>query len=196
MTPRNAPDQDRGRKPGTYKWYEIQDDVAYYRVFDAPKIIFPDIAKAPRFCLDRSGAYIANTGYSLGTDDLYLLGILNSQLFWFAISHISIPFGIRAGRYRYRLIYQYMEKIPIKVPDPTRPGEVNLQERLVDLVKRIMGRYEAFEKSKNPQERTSIQREIGSLDNEIDGVVYELYSLTPGEITVLERGNFKSESSH
>ncbi len=196
LTPRNSPGQDRGRKPGTYKWYEIQDDVAYYRVFDAPKIIFPDIAKAPRFCLERSGAYIANTGYCLGTDDLYLLGILNSQLFWFAISHISIPFGIRAGRYRYRLIYQYMEKVPIKVPDPTRPREVDLQGRLVDLVKRVMARYEAFEKSKNPQERTSIQREIGSLDSEIDRVVYELYNLTPDEITILERGNFKTESPH
>lgn len=114
LTPKKDKNAKRGRKPGRYQWYEIQDDVAYFEVFDGPKLIFPDIAKGPQFCLDTSGHYLANTAYCLGVDDLYLLGVLNSQLFWFAISNISIPFGIRAGEYRYRLIYQYMEKVPVR----------------------------------------------------------------------------------
>jgi len=85
-----------------------------------------------------------------------------------------------------------MEKVPIKVSDPAKPREMNLHDHLVDLVKRIIGRYETLGKSKNPQERTSIQREINSLDNEIDRVVYQLYDLTPSEISILERDNFKS----
>ncbi|MCK4394035.1 hypothetical protein KAX17_14125 [Candidatus Bipolaricaulota bacterium] len=82
----------------------------YYEYLEAPKIIFPDICKGPRFCVDFTGICIANTAYCLGTDDLYLLGVLDSRLFWFAIGNISIPFGVRAGKYRYQLIYQYMEE--------------------------------------------------------------------------------------
>jgi hypothetical protein len=55
---------------------------------------------------ERALPNLSDTAYALGTDDKYLLGILNSRVFWFAISHISIPFGIRAGVFRYRLIYQ------------------------------------------------------------------------------------------
>jgi hypothetical protein len=106
LTPKKDKSAKRGRKPGRYQWYEIQDDVAYYQAFDGRKLIFPDIAKEPRFCLDEGGHYLANTAYAIGTNDPYLLGILNSRLFWFAISNLSIPFGIRAGKYRYRLIYQ------------------------------------------------------------------------------------------
>src|SRR3989442_3494593 len=67
LTPKKNSSHKVGRKPGSYKWYEIQDDVAYFEVFDSPKIIFPDIAKGPRFCLDINGNYLANTAYCLGT---------------------------------------------------------------------------------------------------------------------------------
>jgi len=52
LAPKRDKNVKRGRKPGHYEWYEIQDDVAYYEVFDRPKIIFPDICKGPRFSLD------------------------------------------------------------------------------------------------------------------------------------------------
>ena len=95
-------------------WWELRP-CDYYEVFSKTKVIYPDITKGPRFTLDSSGALVANTGYVLGTDDPFLLAILNSRLAWFAVSCISIPFGVRAGEFRYRLIYQYMEKLPIRV---------------------------------------------------------------------------------
>ncbi|MBI4732511.1 MAG: N-6 DNA methylase, partial [Chloroflexi bacterium] len=39
----------KGRKPGPYEWYEIQDTVVYYVEFEKPKIVYPDIAKESRF---------------------------------------------------------------------------------------------------------------------------------------------------
>ena len=59
LTPKKNSSDKVGRKPGRYKWYEIQDDAAYYQILDSPKIIFPDIAKGPRFCLDTNGNYLA-----------------------------------------------------------------------------------------------------------------------------------------
>jgi hypothetical protein len=168
-------------------WWELRP-CDYYEYFDSPKIIFPDICKGPRFFLDRSGIYLANTAYCLGIDDPYLLGILNSRLFWFAISNISIPFGIRAGQYRYRLIYQYMEKVPIHVIDYSNPVEVALHDRLADLANQMQKMYEQLHEVKTPHEKVSIQRRIDASDKEIDHMVYQLYELTREEIKIIDMG--------
>ncbi len=118
-------------------WWELRP-CDYYPVFESAKIIFPDICKSPRFYLDEEGFYLTNTGYCVGTADRYLLGILNSRLFWFAISNISIPFGIRAGEYRYRLIYQYMEKVPIRTINFSDPADKARHDRMVELVERML----------------------------------------------------------
>ena len=39
-------DDWKGRKPGAYKWYELQDAVDYYHEFEKPKIILPAIANS------------------------------------------------------------------------------------------------------------------------------------------------------
>jgi hypothetical protein len=62
-----APFKDPLRKrldQGDY-WWELRP-CDYYRYFDRPKIIFPDICKGPRFYLDHSGIYLSNTAYCLG----------------------------------------------------------------------------------------------------------------------------------
>ncbi len=188
LTPRNDKGAKQGRKPGHYEWYEIQDDVAYHEVFDGPKIIYPDIAKGPRFCLDTDGHYLANTAYCLGVGDLHLLGILNSRLFWFAISHISIPFGVRAGQYRYRLIYQYMEKVPIRVIDFTSPVDRARHDKMVSLVGSMLVLHKQLAAAKTPHEQENLKRQIDATDRQIDKLVYELYALTDEETRIVEGG--------
>jgi hypothetical protein len=172
-----------GRKPGRYKWFEIQDDTAYFEFFDRAKIVYPDITKEPRFFLDTEKHYPANTVYCIGSADLRLLGFLNSRLFWFCISHISIPFGTRGGKYRYRLISQYMERIPVSNNLFARvPASAQLATRVetgVELRKRLLAQPV-------PQRREQIQREIDATDRQIDQFVYELYGLTDDEIRIVE----------
>jgi hypothetical protein len=187
LTPKKDSSDKVGRKPGRYKWYEIQDDVAYYRIFDSPKIIFPDIAKGPRFCLDTNGNYLANTAYCLGTDDKYLLAVLNSRLFWFAISNISIPFGIRAGEYRYRLIYQYMEKVPIRPINFSDPADRARHDKMVELVDGMLELNKQKHSGKlAPSQVDRVDREIAATDEEIDNLVYELYGVTEEEREIIE----------
>ncbi len=186
LTPKKNSSDKVGRKPGRYKWFEIQDDVAYYQAFESPKIIFPDIAKGPRFCLDTKGNYLANTAYCLGTDDKYLLGILNSRLFWFAISNISIPFGIRAGEYRYRLIYQYMEKVPIRPINLSDPADKARHVKVVEFVDRMLELNKQKHSGKlAPSQVERIDREIAATDAEIDDLVYELYGITGEEREII-----------
>ncbi len=186
LMPKRSKSAKRGRKPGRYEWYEIQDDVAYHEVFDGPKIIFPDICKGPRFSLDTGDSYLANTAYCLGTDDLYLLGFLNSRLFWFAIGNISIPFGIRAGEYRYRLIYQYMEKVPVRVIDFSNKTDKERHDRIVTLVEQMLELHRQLSAARTPQEQTSLERQIAATDTQIDRLVYDLFGLTEEEIAIVE----------
>jgi hypothetical protein len=186
LTPKRDKNAKRGRKPGRYEWYEIQDDVAYWEVFDQAKIIYPDIAKGPRFCLDREGHYLSNTAYCIGVNDPYLLGLLNSKLFWFAISNISIPFGVRAGQYRYRLIYQYMEKVPVRIIDFTNNDDKVRHGQIVDLVGTMLTLHKKISAAKLEEQKNLFQRQIDATDRQIDKLVYELYGLNDEEIYIVE----------
>ncbi len=171
-------------------WWELRP-CDYYTYLEAPKLIFPDICKAPRFTLDTSGIYLANTAYCLGTDDRYLLGVLNSRLFWFAISHISIPFGVRAGEYRYRLIYQYMEKVPIRAIDFEDKTDRARHDRMVALVGQMLKLQADLVAAKSSHDKTLIERQIAATDRQIDALAYELHGLTDNEIAIVE-GEAKS----
>ncbi len=168
-------------------WWELRA-CDYYDILDQPKIIFPDICKGPRFMLDTSGCYLANTAYCLGADDRFLLGILNSKVFWFAISSISIPFGVRAGKFRYRLIYQYMEQVPIRVIDFTNNSDKSRHDRVVQLVERMLALHEQLPQAQTDQDKTVLARQIVTVDRQLDQLVYELYGLTEVEIAIVEAG--------
>jgi hypothetical protein len=165
-------------------WWELRS-CDYYDVLDAAKIVYPDIAKGPRFFLDTGGRYIANTGYCLGTADPYLLGILNSRLFWFTIRRLSIPFGTRAGEFRYRLIYQYMANVPIRPINPANANDRRLRDRLVKMVQRMLTLNQQLAHSKSAPSKTPIERQLNATDLEIDRIVFELYGLTEEEVQIV-----------
>jgi len=72
----------QGRKPGSYRWFEIQDPVDYWKLFEAPKLIYQDITWRPSFCLDTRGTFSNNTVYFLPTCDYWVLAVLNSPIGW------------------------------------------------------------------------------------------------------------------
>lgn len=97
------------------RWYELQQpQQRYERGFQQMKFLVPDIAKEPRFALDRHGTYPANTAYGIVSDDLYLLGALNSSSVAAYYSETSSQ--VRGGYMRF--IYQYIAKIPIPEATP------------------------------------------------------------------------------
>jgi hypothetical protein len=181
-------DAARSRQDQGDYWWELRP-CDYYDALVESKIIYPDIAKQPRFHLDSDGTFIRNTAYCLGTEDRYLLGILNSQLFWFAISNISIPFGVRAGKYRYRLVYQYMEKVPIRAIDSSDSSDCTRHDQMVHLIDHMLTLHKRLASAKTPQEQTVLQRQIDATDRQIDQLVYELYGLTAAEIKIVEAAN-------
>ncbi|MBK6768135.1 MAG: N-6 DNA methylase [Ardenticatenales bacterium] len=125
-----------GRKPGNYQWFEIQDTVDYWRAFDVPKLIWPDIAKSPRFSLNEDSAVLANTAYFSPLDNEHALWPLASRCAWFVLMQIGQPLGERAGQQRFRLFDQYMAKLPIPTaPTPTRTALADLALRITAAAK-------------------------------------------------------------
>lgn len=116
-----------GRKPGNYKWYEIQDTTDYWPSFEQPKIVYPDIAKEARFALDSEQLYPANTVYVIPRRDTYLLSLLNSRLSFFFMQQKSTVLGDPENRGRLRFIGQYMEQLPIRRIDFTTPEDKRAQ---------------------------------------------------------------------
>jgi type I restriction-modification system DNA methylase subunit len=97
-------------------WWELRS-CDYYDAFDRPKILWPDISKLPRFSWDSTGCILSNTGYCMPGISPWILSILQSRLIWFCISQMSTPLRLRGGLWQYRLIRQFIERLPIITPD-------------------------------------------------------------------------------
>ncbi|TAD80609.1 MAG: hypothetical protein EA001_00390 [Oscillatoriales cyanobacterium] len=72
----------QGRKSGSYKWYEIQDSVDYWKFFEHPKIVNTDIMWRSQFSFDRNNLYLLNTSYFIPVSNQYLISVLNSPILW------------------------------------------------------------------------------------------------------------------
>ncbi len=147
---------------GQCEWYELRP-CDFYAEFDRPKIVYPDIAKEPEFAYDATGAYGGNTMYILPTDELYLLGILNSSVVEFFYTQISST--IRGDYLRF--IATYMEQVPI--PDVTPAQRAAIEA----LVRKLLDA-----KGQGPQ--------AAEWERELNALVYGLYGLTEEEIGVVE----------
>jgi hypothetical protein len=125
----------QGRKSGSYEWYEIQDNIAYYADFEKPKIMWPIIAKSNQFAFDKTGAFSNDKTFIIPTDDLYILAVLNSSLmFQFLCTQLS---PLRGGFWEYRA--QTLENVPIRHIPSTTPQEV-----LSKMLAEMQGVYESL----------------------------------------------------
>ncbi len=109
LTPRNSTEIKIGRKPGPYKWFEIQDSVDYYRIFESTKITWPNLQSTNKFSIDIEGHYINAPSVVLPSKNKTILCILNSKISWFFLKSICV---VRSGGY-IEMKPQYIEQIPI-----------------------------------------------------------------------------------
>ncbi len=181
------PFKNRLQKRATkQKWYELQQpQFNYAPYFDGPKIVFPDIATSPRFALDEIGYYGATTIFFISQHDLYLLGLLNSQLSYFYFSETCAALEGKGENYL-RFKRQYVRGFPVRAINLNDPADAARHDRMVALVEQMLALHQKLAAATIPADKKLYQRQIETTDRQIDALVYELYGLTEEEIEIVE----------
>ncbi len=142
---------------------------SFFDDFQKEKIVWIELTDTSRFALCNEEVYLLNSAYFLlppaGIDPKFMLGILNSNTIRFYLTQIAGTSGMGTSRW----INNYVKEFPIPHADEHE------QSLIVGLVGQVM---EA--KAANPNADT------GTLEAEIDQLVYPLYGFTEEEIAVVE----------
>lgn len=116
-------------------WWELRA-CAYWERFDKPKLMYQEIQFHPSYLFDPAGRLANNKVFFLSTDDLYLLGVLNSPVLWWHnwryLPHMKnealSPVGFK------------MEELPIPRPaDTTRAAVEDTVRRLIAITGKRAG---------------------------------------------------------
>jgi adenine-specific DNA-methyltransferase len=172
----------KGRKTGSYLWYEIQDAIDYYKEFEKPKIIYPNICKQPEFALDDNKWYTNQKCFIIALDDKYLLGILNSKLNFFLFKKY-LP-KLRGGFYEPS--YVFFKNFPIKKIDEKNKQEKSLHDEIVQLVETMLQLNKEKQQTTTPDKLDQLNTRIKYTDDKINKLVYQLYGLSEEEIGIVE----------
>ena len=163
---RLTPGAPGGRKPGSYEWYEIQDNIAYWEEFERPKIVIPAIQDGVHYAPDSDGYYSNDkTSIVLTASTGLVLGVLNSSVSWW-ISRQEFP-SRQGGFFEFKPAY--VEKIPIPAATPSQKA----------LCEAIAGALIALHK---PQAAKLAEQGlmVTWFEQWLNGLVYELFF--PGEL--------------
>jgi type II restriction/modification system DNA methylase subunit YeeA len=158
------------RKKASNKWFETQDNIAYYPEFEKEKIVFNKTTKEDyAFAYDFQRCFVNQSTYIMVSGKYpqrLLLGILNSQLFRFAYRKFYSGGGIEG-----EITVFTLENFPLPLLTPQNQPIAN---QIITLVDQILSA-----KKQNPEADTS------KLEHEIDQLVYALYDLTEEEIEII-----------
>ena len=146
---------DKGDTP-----YNLRN-CAYLEEFDKPKLIFQEMVQESQFMFDDSTNYMCNDTCRIitGKDIKYLLAIMNSKLFFYAIKRYYG--GGALGDNGVRMKHTFFQKFHC----------VQSNKAIIDLVEKLF----------------MSESDKRKIEKEIDKLVYQLYNLTPEEIAIIEQ---------
>jgi hypothetical protein len=148
----------------------------------SPKIIFAPCQQEVAFTYDHTGSYAITTSLlAIEPADPYLAGILNSALARFLVPAICQKTGCG-----YDLGPASLGRFPVITPDFDRLPDKSRHDRIVALVMQVLALHEYLQGAKTAQQRRLAQQEIDATDVKIDALVYDLYGLSPEEISFIE----------
>jgi hypothetical protein len=178
-------------------WWELRA-CSYYTKFDAPKIVYLDMADKPNFSLDTSQAVLANTAYFISNADATLQAIISSRVLWYLVTGMTTI--LRGGFFR--LFTQHVATLPIPDAEPHQKKELEkltnqaqtAAEARRDIVKRfglMVLRDFARAKSKQPSATLpgAMQQAIPTFD-EFTAVLKERFKR---ELNLSEKSDWQAD---
>ena len=109
--------KEKARKRTSNKWFETQDSISYWEDFDKPKIIFQEMVQESQFYFDSEGRFLCNDTCRILTGEHlpFLLTLLNSHLFFYAVKHFYG--GGSLGANGVRMKHTFFNKFPCLLYD-------------------------------------------------------------------------------
>ncbi len=161
---------DARKKTGN-KWFETQDQIAYYHEFEKEKVVYSEIVRQPQFYFDKEKFYVEATSFLMtGKNVKYICGLLNSEPVTYFFKQWYAGGGLGKEGYRYKKAF--LENLPIPPITLLNQSIVSQIEELVDKI--------LCAKKVNPQADTS------EFEKQINYKVYELYGLNYQEMKIIE----------
>lgn len=174
----------KGRKPGAYQWYEIQDTIDYFEEFEKPKILWPGISDhVTSFALDNDEFYGNDNNQLVISNDKYLLGVLNSTLIRLFLENVCDK--VQGGFYRLKIIY--VKQIPISVINSSNQNDKRKRDCLIEMVEAMLDLQKKYNDARLENDKSMYKKQVEILDQKIDRLVYEFYGLTEAEIKIVEQ---------
>ncbi len=159
---------DARKKTGN-KWFETQDQIAYYPEFEKEKVVWAETDQSLNTVIVLSDMYLQKTCFMIITNKPFLINsLLNSKVSQWFIRNKSSNLGTKG----LSLTKDTVKEIPLPPITASNQGIVKQIEELVDKI--------LSAKKSNPQADTS------QLEKEINNLVYSLYELTEEEIKIIE----------
>ena len=162
----------RGRKPGRYRWHELQDPIGPLVAARAPRLLIQDIQSAPVCCLDAGELVPDTTVWMLPTADPFIAAVLSSPLYWWYAARRFPP--ALGGAVRPK--HAYLRRLPLATPPPA------LRARIAALVgARIL----------------ALDGERPELERAIADAVHDAYELTAADrrlIAAMPAGGSRSSA--
>ncbi|BFN36529.1 Eco57I restriction-modification methylase domain-containing protein [Fidelibacter multiformis] len=157
------------RKKTGNKWFETQDQIAYYSEFEKEKVVWAETDQALNTVLVPSKIYLQKTCFMIiSSHNKVINAFLNSQLTqWY--TRLNSP---NLGNKGLSLTKETVQEIPL--PPITVPNQSYVQQ-IETLFDKII-----LAKKNNPQTDTL------EWEKQIDKLVYELYGLTEEEIRIID----------
>jgi hypothetical protein len=147
-------------------WWELRA-CSYLNEFEKEKIVFQEMVQHSSFVYDSNYQHFClDTGRIITGKNLkFLISILNSNLFFFAVKNFYGGGGL--GQTGVRMKHSFFENFVLIELSETE------QHPFIDLVNQILAKKEQGE-------------DTAALEKEIDQMVYGLYELTEEEIKIVE----------
>jgi len=92
---------------------------------------------------------------------------------------------MRGGYYSFEA--RFIRSLPIAQPDLKNANVRESYERLLSLVDKMLSLVPKLQTAQAESARSTLQNAVTATDQQIDSLVYELYGLTPKEITLVEQ---------
>ena len=143
------------------QWYNLRN-CAYLNEFDKPKIVWSNLATSNQFSFISDPMILCAPSNFISTDNLYLLGVLNSKLADYYIKQLGVTRN--GGYFEYKPMF--VEQLPIPKVSEDKQTEIS------QLVSQILKLKE------NNGDTTN-------LETQIDNIVFDIYQLTPEEVAII-----------